>query len=161
MTVTTGETHPAFPLTPGFIIGAAVAGFFDGVLFHQVLQWHHMICIETYCLARTVETLKRQDFYDGVFHLAMWVVLLIGLALFTAKLRTHRFVAARFWGAILLGAGVFNVLEGIVDHHILGIHHVRIGPGQVTWDITFLIFGAVLAVAGWSIARRAAGRATA
>lgn len=36
-----------FPMTPGFLIGVAVAGFFDGILLHQILQWHHMICIET------------------------------------------------------------------------------------------------------------------
>jgi hypothetical protein len=84
-----------FPLAPGFITGAALAGFFDGIVLHQILQWHHMICIETECIVKTVETMKQQNVYDGLFHLAMWVVLLIGLAMWSANLRTHRFVAGR------------------------------------------------------------------
>lgn len=146
-----------FPLAPGFIIGAALAGFFDGSVLHQILQWHHMICIETHCVVKTVETMKQQAVYDGLFHLAMWVVLLIGLGMLSTRLRTQKFLAGRFWGAVVFGAGVFNVVEGIVDHHILGIHHVRFGPGQTTWDLSFLAFGAVLAFIGWSVAKRADG----
>lgn len=47
-----------------------------------------------------------------------------------------------------------SVVEGIIDHHILQIHHVRFGPSQPAWDISFLILGAILAVIGFSIAKR-------
>lgn len=39
--------------------------------------------------------------------------------------------------------------EGILDHHILGIHHVISGPYQTVADIAFLIFGALLILGGW------------
>jgi uncharacterized membrane protein len=142
-----------FPLAPGFVAGAALIGFFDGIVFHQLLQWHHMICIERECVVRTVATLERQTLYDGMFHAAMWLVLVVALVLLTRAVATHAFDARRYWGAVLAGAGVFNVVEGIVDHYLLGIHHVRFGPGRPVWDAAFLIGGAALALAGAAIAR--------
>lgn len=149
------DTEPRpFPLAPGFIMGASLAGLFDGILLHQILQWHHMLCIETHCVVKTVDVMKRQNLFDGIFHLAMYILLLTGLALFTGALRERTFSSHRFWGAIVFGFGVFNVLEGIIDHHILQIHHVRFGPGQPAWDISFLILGAILAVIGFTVSKR-------
>lgn len=55
-------------------------------------------------------------------------------------------------GSMLAGWGLFNVVEGIIDHEILGIHHVHPGGGQLGWDIGFLVFGALaLALGGWAI----------
>jgi uncharacterized membrane protein len=51
-------------------------------------------------------------------------------------------------GGLLLGWGLFNVVEGLVDHHILQVHHVKPGANQLLWDIGFLLWGAVMAVAG-------------
>jgi uncharacterized membrane protein len=48
---------------------------------------------------------------------------------------------------------VFNLVEGIVDHHLLGIHHVRTGPYQIWWDLGFLLLGAVLMAGGWLLQR--------
>lgn len=37
-----------------------------------------------------------------------------------------------------MGAGVFNLAEGLIDHHILQIHHVRFGsPNEHVYDIAF------------------------
>ena len=57
-------------------------------------------------------------------------------------------------GMLLAGWGVFNVVEGLVDHLLPGIHHVRddLG-GPVGWDLAFLAFGALLAGAGLALAR--------
>jgi uncharacterized membrane protein len=43
---------------------------------------------------------------------------------------------------------VFNLVEGLVDHHLLQVHHVRPGPNQLLWDIGFLLWGVVMAVGG-------------
>lgn len=149
------QAERPLPLTPGFLVGVSVAGFFDGIFLHQILQWHHMICVEVHCVFTTIETLKRATLTDGIFHAVMWIVLLIGLATLSAALqRGERFTTARFWGALLLGVGIFNVIEGIVDHHILQIHHVRFGPTQTIMDVGFLVVSAIIGVIGWSIARR-------
>jgi uncharacterized membrane protein len=45
-------------------------------------------------------------------------------------------------------------VEGIVDHHILTIHHVREGvSNEWVYDIGFLAFGAILVIGGWALAR--------
>ena len=45
------------------------------------------------------------------------------------------------------------MVEGILDHQILGIHHVRSGPGQAWWDLGFLASGAVMLVGGLLLMR--------
>jgi uncharacterized membrane protein len=32
-----------FPIAAGLLFGLGLGGFFDGILLHQVLQWHHML----------------------------------------------------------------------------------------------------------------------
>jgi uncharacterized membrane protein len=46
--------------------------------------------------------------------------------------------------------------EGPIDHQLLGLHHVHPGAGELAWDVGFLLFGALLAAAGWALIR--AGR---
>jgi len=58
-------------------------------------------------------------------------LLIVGLWLLLSEVvQGVAFIEQRFWGSALLGGGVFNVVEGIVDHHILQIHRVRFGPNQ-------------------------------
>jgi uncharacterized membrane protein len=61
---------------------------------------------------------------------------------------------------VLIGWGLFNVVEGLVNHQILGIHHVRDDLGApVSWDIGFLVLGVLLVVAGRVLQRRSLARA--
>ena len=60
-------------------------------------------------------------------------------------------------GSLLLGAGIFNVVEGLIDHEILGIHHVKSGPNELAWDIGFLAIGAIVAIAGWILVQKGRG----
>jgi uncharacterized membrane protein len=55
---------------------------------------------------------------------------------------------------LLAGWGAFNVAEGLIDHELLGIHHVRddLG-GPIGWDIGFLIFGVLLIAVGFALVR--------
>ena len=57
---------------------------------------------------------------------------------------------------LLVGWGAFNVVEGVIDHEMLGIHHVRddLG-GPIGWDLGFLAFGLALVVVGLALSRRA------
>jgi uncharacterized membrane protein len=66
---------------------------------------------------------------------------------------------AAFIGYLLAGWGWFNLVEGIIDHHVLGLHHVveRLGPS--IWDWLFLASGVVLIVVGHLIGRRGDMRA--
>ncbi len=48
MASTTGETRAATTAPnsirlPGIVLGVGLGGFVDGILLHQLLQWHHML----------------------------------------------------------------------------------------------------------------------
>jgi uncharacterized membrane protein len=129
-------------------LGLGLGGFFDGIVLHQILQWHHMLsAIEP---VDTVRGLEINTLGDGLFHLGTYIFTVVGLALLWRRMhQQHRQVGTTsLIGGLLLGWGLFNLVEGLVDHHILQVHHVRPGPNQLLWDIGFLLWGAVMAVAG-------------
>jgi uncharacterized membrane protein len=133
-----------------------LGGFFDGIVFHQILGWHHLICTSATCQAHTVAELKRQDTQDGFFHLAVWILTIIGVVMLSraAQRQAQRWSGRALAGAMLAGWGAFNFVEGVIDHQILGIHHVLPGHrSEFLFDMLFLASGAFLAVLGWFMAR--------
>jgi uncharacterized membrane protein len=148
---------------PGTILGVGLGGFVDGILLHQLLQWHHMLSSTdtdnvgiSYYSPDTVPGLRMNTMWDGLFHTVTWLAVLIGLGLLYSRITV---APARVWGSrvlwgwVLVGWGLFNLVEGVIDHHILGIHHVRSGPNQMWWDLGFLVLGAVLVAVGWLVQR--------
>ena len=54
----------------------------------------------------------------------------------------------QFVGQLLIGWGIFNLVEGVIDHHLLELHHVRDMPAHVPlYDWLFLGIGGVLFIA--------------
>ena len=93
----------------------------------------------------------------GVFHTVTWISVLVGLyILFPSDRIAPKSVGSSvLWAWILSGWGYFNLVEGILDHQILGLHHVRSGPYQLWWDIGFLALRALLLAVGHQIRSRA------
>ncbi|WP_198419166.1 DUF2243 domain-containing protein [Cryobacterium sp. Hh11] len=148
---------------PGTILGIGLGGFVDGILLHQILQWHHMLTsavtanidIGSYA-ADTVPGLQMNTLWDGLFHTVTWLAVLIGLGMLYSRVTGSRgrvWASRVLWGWILVGWGIFNLVEGIVDHHILGVHHVISGEFQTLADILFLVLGALLVIGGWLLQR--------
>lgn len=136
-------------ITAGILLGLGFGGLFDGILLHQILQWHHML--SSVRPATTVSEVEANMVWDGFFDAATWILTLLGVILLwrAGKRDDVAWSSNTFFGSLLLGAGTFNVVEGLIDHQILGIHHVKPGPNELAWDIGFLALGAILAVAGW------------
>ena len=136
--------------TAGVLIGMSLAGFFDGIVLHQILQWHHMLSnIQS---TDSVKGLQLNTLADGLFHIASYVLLAIGLITLWKAYQQKPSISSRLMiGAVLLGAGVFNFVEGLVNHHLLQIHHVKPGPNQLLWDLSFLAIGLILMGWGWFI----------
>ncbi|MBD2609932.1 MAG: DUF2243 domain-containing protein [Nostoc sp. ZfuVER08] len=132
----------------GIVLGLGLGGFVDGILLHQLLQWHHMLSN-----IRPLTSVANEDLnmvWDGLFHAFDWLLTVAGIILlWRAGGRDDvPWSSQTFIGSILIGAGLFDVVEGLIDHQILGIHHVKPGPNQLAWDLGFLAFGSVLAVIG-------------
>ena len=152
--MTTVPRH-ILPLTPGVVLGIGLGGFVDGIVLHQILQWHHMLTSAGYP-ADSLHNLTINTLFDGLFHATTWVATLIGLTLIhRAVRRGDTWSGYRLLGGMSIGWGSFNVVEGIVDHHLLGLHHVKeAAANPMLWDLGFLGFGAALVFAGVSLSRR-------
>ncbi|GAA3112663.1 DUF2243 domain-containing protein [Streptomyces echinatus] len=165
------DTAPASLQLPGILLGVGLGGFADGILLHQLLQWHHMLTSTNhdhiglkYYDPHSVSGLRMNTVWDGVFHTVCWLAVLTGLAVLYARVTTDRrrvWASRVLWGWILAGWGLFNLVEGVLDHHVLGIHHVHGGPYQVWWDLGFLALGALLLAGGWLLQRGGRVRAPA
>ena len=142
-------------LGPGVLLGIGLGGFFDGIVLHQILQWHHMVSSTGRWPVTTVHGLRVNTLGDGLFHAATWLITLAGLVwLWRVGRRPHAtWSTTAFAGTLLLGWGLFNDVEGLVDHELLGIHHVRSGAHHVAWDVAFLAWGAAMIVLGWRLIR--------
>jgi uncharacterized membrane protein len=145
------------------LLGVGLGGFFDGIVLHQILQWHHMV--STPAPPTTLENLELNTVGDGLFHAATWLVTLTGVFVLMASngARSEPGGMRILLGGLLLGWGLFNVVEGLIDHHLLNLHHVRPGPDELLYDLAFLAWGAVMVGAGaWIVraARRSGARST-
>jgi uncharacterized membrane protein len=139
---------------PWVLLGVGLGGFVDGIVLHQVLQWHHMLTAEH--PATTVAGLELNTLADGLFHAGTWVAVAAGLVWMLVAWRRGAAAPRPRWalGLLLVGWGLFNLVEGAVNHHLLGVHHVRddLG-GPLAWDLGFLALGTLLVVAGGFLAR--------
>lgn len=149
-----------FPLSSGIFFGLGLGGFFDGIVFHQLLQWHHLVTSAGYP-PDSVESLKVNTFWDGLFHSLTYVFIVLGLIiLWRAARRSHlRWSSKLLLGTLLMGFGLFNLVEGTLSHQILGIHHVNetVAPEHwIYWDLGFLAWGAAMLTVGLALLR--AGR---
>jgi uncharacterized membrane protein len=147
----------SFPTSAGIFFGLGLGGFFDGIVLHQILQWHHMATSAGYP-ADSVENLKFNTFLDGLFHAATWIFVVIGLLLLwrTAH-RNHLWWSGKMLaGTMLMGFGLFNLVEGTINHHLLKLHHVNetVPPSEwLWWDWGFLAWGAIMLLLGWVLHR--------
>lgn len=150
-------THHGAIISSGILLGAGLGGFFDGILLHQILQWHSML--SSVRPPTDLVTMKYNMLWDGLFHAFTWIMTVAGITrLWRAGQRSDVPWSTRtLVGSLAMGWGLFNSIEGLIDHQILGIHHVHPGEGQLAWDIGFIASGLIMIAAGWAAIR--AGRA--
>lgn len=122
------------------VIGVGLSGFFDGILLHQVLQWHHLLSLVPGAPFRDIGT---QILADGLFHVLMYLITAAGLWLLWR--RRGQFASdTGGWRSVtgggLAGFGFWNVIDVGFFHWILGIHRIRVNvPDPLFYDIAWLI----------------------
>jgi uncharacterized membrane protein len=67
-----------FPISAGILFGLGLGGSFDGIMLHQVLQWHHTLTSAGYP-ANSVHNLEVNTLWDGLFHVSTYVFVVLGL----------------------------------------------------------------------------------
>jgi uncharacterized membrane protein len=142
----------------GIVLGMGFGGLADGIVLHQILGWHHLVCFNPNCQPVSIAQLQLENTQDGYFHLGLWLCLLLGTTLLFRAGRS----AGQGWagqiliGSMLAGSGLFNFFEGLINHQILGIHHVLPGnPHQQLFDMLYLANGILFFLAGaWLVRSR-------
>jgi uncharacterized membrane protein len=141
-------------IAAGVLMGAGLGGFVDGITFHQILQWHNMLSAKI--PPNDLVSAKINMYWDGLFHAAVWVLTVMGLFLLwrAGQRRDVPWSGRTFLGALGIGWGLFNVIEGTLDHQLLGIHHVfEYTTNKLPWDIGYLVFGVVMLLVGTILIR--------
>jgi uncharacterized membrane protein len=146
--------HPGPLTTAATVLGIGLGGFTDGILFHQLLQWHEMVSNKV-----PVSDLMGKSvnmFWDGLFHCFCLIVVIIGVILMWRLLwrndidRSGKLLA----GGLLLGWGLFNCIEGIIDHHLLKLHNVlEFTADHDFWNFGLLAVSVLLILVGWLLTR--------
>jgi uncharacterized membrane protein len=134
-------------LGPAVLVGIGVAGSLDEIVLHQLLRWHHLYDRGSQAAGMIA---------DGIFHLGSTAALVVGLVLLVARWRAGQEPLRRAVAGILVGAGGFNLYDGIVQHKLLGLHQVRAGaPNNLPYDAVFIGLAAVVLLAGLVLLRAA------
>ncbi|MGE6259081.1 DUF2243 domain-containing protein [Heyndrickxia sporothermodurans] len=134
-------------LLGAFLLGIGLIGMLDGIIFHQILQWH-----STYMHTSRFN----QIVSDGLFHLLVTIVIFFG-GLVLWKTSPNEQSNTVFFSGLFFGGGIFNFFEGIINHHILQIHHVKPGLYQDSYDLAFDFVGLamiLIAVIVYNIKRK-------
>ncbi|MCQ1954046.1 DUF2243 domain-containing protein [Arthrobacter sp. zg-Y238] len=126
-------------LVSGLLFGIGLAAFVDEVIFHQLLQWHHFYDRSTTSVGL---------FSDGLFHAFGWFAVVAGLFLFADLRRWHETLLKRWTGGVLLGAGVFQLYDGTVQHKLMGLHQIRYEVDLLVYDTVWNVIALLLIVAG-------------
>lgn len=141
--------------TSAMVLGIGLGGFIDGIVLHQILQWHEMISNKMPPATLVAKSVNM--FWDGVFHAFCLIVVLIGIVLLWKMLwrRDIDRSGNLLGGGLLLGWGLFNIVEGVIDHHLLQLHNVReITDNVAAWNWGFLGISIAMLIAGYALVNK-------
>jgi uncharacterized membrane protein len=141
-------------LTTALILGIGIGGFIDGIVFHQILQWHSMLSNRIPATEYVGKSVNM--FWDGIFHAFTLVVTLVGIIRLWKLLWRKDIVRSGYLlgGGLVMGWGIFNMVEGIIDHQVLKLHNVReLSNDPEIWNLGFLGFSVVLLVVGFFLTK--------
>ena len=133
----------------GVLAGIGLVSFVDETVFHQLLHWHHFYDKSTRELGLVS---------DGLFHAFGFFAIVAGLFLFADIRRRSHLRWSRWVGALLVGAGGFQLYDGLIQHKVLGLHQIRyqvdIMPYDVAWNVAAVIMiGIGVALLVWTRSR--------
>ncbi|WP_436255796.1 DUF2243 domain-containing protein [Neorhizobium sp. LjRoot104] len=140
----------------GLALGFGLGGFFDGILLHQVLQWHHLLS----GLDLAGRDVRFLIMTDGLFHVLMYVITGAGLwLLWRSRSGLSKPQAGLGLHAhALIGFGTWHIIDALLSHWLLGLHRIRMDvETPLIWDLVwFGVFGLAPLLIGLKIHRKSA-----
>ncbi|WP_134699562.1 DUF2243 domain-containing protein [Ammoniphilus sp. YIM 78166] len=135
-------------LWSGILFGVGFVAFIDEMVFHQLLHWHHF-----YDKSTTAVGLVS----DGLFHAFSWFATVAGLFMFADLRRRQTLRLKKWWGGFLLGGGVFQLYDGIIQHKLMRIHQIRYDVNVLPYDVAWNLLAAAMILAGTLLVLRQKG----
>lgn len=142
-------------VTASTLLGLGMGGFIDGILLHQILQWHQMI--SNVIPPVDLMTKNINMFWDGIFHVFTWMFTLIGIILLWRLFFRPEVVKSTIilTGGLIFGWGLFNLADSIANHYVFKLHNVRETVQNIwAWNLGFLIFAILLIIIGLTIIQK-------
>ncbi|WP_010649777.1 DUF2243 domain-containing protein [Oceanobacillus massiliensis] len=126
-------------LWSGFLFGLGLVAFIDEFVFHQLLQWHHFYDKST----SEIGLLS-----DGLFHAFSWFATVGGMFMVADLRRRAGFWLKRWIGGMFLGAGAFQLYDGIIQHKMMKLHQIRYVDNVLKYDLIWNILAAFMIIGG-------------
>lgn len=142
MGTTNKTTYVKRNILSGVLFGLGLAAFLDEVIFHQLLHWHKFYDRSTTNIGLIS---------DGLFHAFSWFATVGGLFLVADLRRRDAFSYLLWQGSVLLGAGTFNLYDGIIQHKIMRIHQIRYVDNVIIYDVIWNLLALALMIIGLSL----------
>lgn len=133
-------------LWSGILFGLGLVAFIDETVFHQLLHWHHFYDKSTTAIGLIS---------DGLFHAFGWFATIASLFMLAGLRRQQAFRVKRWLGGMFLGAGVFQLYDGLIQHKLMNLHQIRYNVDPTPYDLTWNIIAALLIVVGIMLIARA------
>ena len=126
----------------GGTIGFGFGALIDVFVFHLIFQHHHIL--SGIYDPTTHEGLRANVMMDGIFSMLMLGIVVVSAALLwrTVNRTDQSLSTLALVGSILVGMGVFNVFDGVVNHYVLDLHHVV--HGTEVWNPHWVVVSVVL-----------------
>lgn len=132
-------SYPFLNLWSGFLFGIGLTAFVDEAVFHQLLHWHHF-----YDKATTNIGLVS----DGLLHSFSWFATVGSLFMFADLRRRNALWVLRWAAGVFLGAGFFQLYDGIIHHKVMRLHQVRYHVDLLPYDLAWNIAGVLILIIG-------------
>lgn len=140
------------PCAPGVLLGVGVMAAVDEIIFHQLLAWHHFYDRATPAIGLLT---------DGLLHAGELVALVAGFFLLLEQRKLGIAKTCSAWAGFFIGAGGFQLFDGLINHKVLKLHQIRYGvellPYDVAWNAAALALIAV-GTLSWVRQRRSVPR---
>lgn len=146
------QTDSTQSLRAAALIGMGIMAALDEIIFHQILGWHHFYDLATPAIGLLS---------DGLLHAAELLAIVAGGFLLAGLIRRASLVRVWAWAGFFLGAGGFQLFDGIINHKVLRIHQIRYGVVLLPYDLAWNIAGLCLLLVGAGLvmwARSTSGR---
>ncbi|WP_404826571.1 DUF2243 domain-containing protein [Cytobacillus kochii] len=137
--------HSTYNLISGILFGLGLVAFIDEMVFHQLLGWHHFY---------DQSTTKIGLLSDGLFHAFSWFATVASLFMVADLRRRESWWKKRWIGGALLGIGLFNLYDGLIQHKVFKLHQIRYGVDVLPYDLVWNITAAVITIIGIIIIRK-------